>query len=268
MPRPLQQCPTVYSSRTTQQQQHPKKNILQRTQQFIRDNPYTKFSLSIIAILFGVSAAVELYKRIKAKRHTTVNIKPPKVCHVTIQRTELLETIHTLVNQLRKQSNGTPILHLIGEAGVGKSELAYQYIIHFASNCTKWFGLRPLTPVILYLDGSSVDMLESSLKEAALGLGVQDQDILASAPNSSVLDRLGALSLATRSKLKERNVPWLIIVDSFQQQTLSGYRAVFLDETRDSEAVLWSGLDGAVVTVSRGLDDSLPQDHVLHIPSQ
>ena len=223
----------------------------------------------MIAILFGVSATVELYKRIKAKRKTPVAVHPPKVAHATIKRTELLEKIHSLVNQLKKQSNGVPILHLIGEAGVGKSELAYQYIMHFANNCTKWFGLRHQSPVILYLDGNSLEGFESSLKEAALGLGVEDKDVHTTCTiNSSVLDRLMSLSTAIRSKLKERNLPWLILVDGFQHEALSGYKAVFLEQTRDSETVSWSGLDGVVVTVARSLEEGLSQEHVLHIPNQ
>lgn len=222
----------------------------------------------MIAILFGVSATVEVYKRVKAKRHTTVAIHPPKLCHVTIKRTELVEKIHTLVSQLQKQGRGVPILHLIGEAGVGKSELAYQYIMHFANNCTKWFGLRSQTPVILYLDGSSLETLESSLKEAAFGLGVEDTDVLSITPNSSVLDRLSALSVATRSKLEERNLPWLILVDGFQHGTVDGFKAVFLNEKRESDAVSWRDLNGVVVTVARSLEDSLPQDNVLLIPKQ
>ena len=213
-----------------------------------------------------------MYRRMKAKRSPSVGIYPPKVGHHTIQRTELLNKIDSLVNKLRKQESS--ILYLTGDAGVGKSELAHQYAVHFANNCTKWFGLRAQTPVILYINGTGLETLESTLREAAFAMGVQDRDLSLDSTDSPVMKRLAILSVALRSKLKEKKLPWLIIVDSLQSETVPGYKAVFLDEpkeTRDSvetESVSWRDLDGVVVTVARRLDENLPQNDVLHIPNQ
>ena len=251
----------------------PPRNLFQRAQQFVRDNPYTKFSLSMVAILLGLSVAMELWKRYKAKKSPAVAIYPPKVGHLTVRRGELINQIYNLVVQIKRQKPDHPLLFLTGEPGTGKSALAHQYAVYFASTCTKWFGLRPQTPVILYINATSMETLESSLKESALGIGVQDKDLSVSA--DSTLERLTTLSGALRSKLHEKKLPWLIVVDNVSQESIPGFETVFLSDGKPSqpkeeagECVSWRDLDGVTLAVARKMEKPLPQEYVLPIPNQ
>ena len=251
----------------------PPRNLFQRAQQFVRDNPYTKFSLSMIAILLGLSVAVEMFKRFKAKKSPAVAIYPPRVGHSTVRRSELINRIDNLVVQIKRRKPDHPLLFLTGEAGTGKSELAHQYALYFASTCTKWFGLRPQTPVILYINAMNLETLESSLKESALGMGVQDKDLSSSA--DSTLERLTTLSGALRSKLHEKNLPWLIMVDNLSEESIPGFETVFVSDSKPSQSkeeadehVSWRDLDGVTLAVTRGIEKTLPQDYVLPIPNQ
>lgn len=258
-------------------------NVLQRAHKYIRDNPYTKFSLTICAIVLGLSITVELFKRFKKKKSPAVAIYPPKVGHFAIQRNDLLDEIERKIKRIKKRKTDCPVLYLTGDPGIGKSELVYQYVTRFINRSSKWFGLRSVRPIVLFVNGSSSDLLESSLKEAAFGLGVKDSDLEMTSSSSSSLGMITALSAAIRSKLLESNLPWLIVVDNLGNESIPGYRAAFLDyvdSKRGSQParqenpevkgqVSWGSLDGAVIVVTR--DDewkSLSKDNVISVPSR
>ena len=256
-------------------------NVLQRAHKYVRDNPYTKFSLTICAIVLGLSITVELFKRFKKKKSPTVAIYPPKAGHFTIKRNGLLDEIDGTIKLIRKQKTDFPVLYLTGDPGTGKSELVYQYVTRFINRSSKWFGLRSVCPVVLFVNGSSLDLLESSLKEAAWCLGVKDSDLTMTSSSPSSLGMITTLSSAIRSKLLEVNLPWLMVVDNLSSESIPGYRAAFLDCV-DSKTVSqpakkdmpevkgqvpWGDLDGAVIVVTR--DDewkSLSEDHVITVP--
>lgn len=253
-------------------------NPLQKAHKYIRDNPYTKFSLTICAIVLGLSITVELFKRFKKKKSPAVALYPPKVGHFTVKRQDLLKKIDRIVDLVTKQKGpDCPVLNIKGEPGSGKSELVHQYVLQFINTrSSKWFGLHSVHPVVLYVNGSSADLFESSLKEAAFSLGIKDSDLEVATSVSMVR----GLSAAIRSKLFEGNCPWLIVVDNLTKEAHRCYTDAFhsrtdsnvglqtgmKDGSKVNSQVYWAGLDGAIIVVTRDEFDDLPKEHVLSVP--
>ena len=181
------------------------RTIFQRVQQYIRENPYTKFSLTVCAIVLGLSVAVEMGKKYKRKRPPNIHGSLPTVGHFTVQRSSEVARIADKVKSVCR-SGGFPFVCVTGPPGVGKSELASQYVKAFTESCYKWFGLKPVKPVVLFINGRTRTTFDLSLKEAGLSLGLRDGDF----------DMEQSVLSLVHTRLVESKLPWLVVMDGLE----------------------------------------------------
>lgn len=218
--------------------------MVRKVQKFLQDNPFTKFSLILCAVIFGLSFVYESYNKMKKKKLPEVVLLPPRVGHYTAERTTEMAAIEQKLRALRKR--GSVILFIIAPSGAGKTELASQYASHFVEKNSSWLRFRSLKPTILFLDGSTADLFERTLKEAAFSLGLKKDDFIA--PQESQEDphaQLLAVSKALQTKLASNRIPWLVVVDNLRNETLPTFMATF---EGDAE---WEWGNGTVVVTSQ-----------------
>lgn len=229
------------------------RNVLKRAQKFIQDNPFTKFSLALCAIVLGLSVAVELYNRFKKKKIPVVIVYPPKVGHYTVERTNEVVEIGRKLRAFRHSVN-CPILYVTGAAGTGKTELVCQFVDYFTETSSKWFGLRSVKPTVLYFNGRNEQVLKISVREAALSLGLKDSDLTLSDSVSSG-DVLHDTLSAIHKKFEANKLPWLIVVDDLDRSIIptlhSALSSIFIQQ--------WRGPRGSVVVTTRS-SDAVPKD--------
>ena len=176
--------------------------------QTLKNDPFIKLSLSLCVIVLGGTLAFELYNKFKKKKTCSICLLPPTFSHHSIKRTALLGQLEDKLHEVRAKNNGRSVLYVTGPTGCGKTQLLYQYCNQFiASHQFKWFGLKRVSPVVLYLDGTSPDTLTLSLTEAAKEMGVGG--VLPPEDNFSTI----------MSNLALKQVPWLLVVDNLTEKT-------------------------------------------------
>lgn len=213
-------------------------SLFQRVRKYIRDNPYTKFSLTLCAIVLGLSIAVELGKKYKKKKPPNIVGTLPSVRHFTIQREIEVAEIDGKLKSLRKKGE-FPVVYLTGSPGSGKSQLVSQYIKVFTASCYKWFGLKSVQPVVLYISGKNRVTFDLSLKETALSLGLNEAEFDSS--YSTIFPNIF-------SRLKESKLPWLVVVDGLSGSLLSELTALIESMSHNSDGNSLAG--GVVVTTT------------------
>jgi len=170
--------------------------------QMIRNDPFAKLSFSLLVIVIGGTAALEVYKKFGKKRIALVSVLPPSFRHYSVNRESLVKCIDYKFQRANSADKGIPIVCLTGPAGCGKTQLLCQFSAHFiASHQHKWLGLRRTHPVVLYLDASSSDNLKLSVAVAMRALGLKEGRQL-NADVSAMMDCLQA-----------QEQPWLLMVD-------------------------------------------------------
>lgn len=190
-------------------------NPFQRVLKYIRDNPYTTFSLTVCAIVLGLSIAVELGKKYKRKKPLSIVGSLPAVGHYMVQRSSEVNEIIDKLKSLKNQG-GSPLIYVTGSSGLGKTELVTQYIKVFTETCTKWFGLKTVQPVVLFVNGKNKTTFDTSLREVAVSLGVREGDF----------ESERTLFSQIHAKLSEGKLPWLIVVDALDDNLISEFQSV------------------------------------------
>ena len=220
--------------------------VIQRVQKYVRENPYTKFSLTLCAIVLALSIAVEVGKKFKRKKPLSIVGSLPVVGHYTVQRPSEVADITKKLKLLRK-AGGFPHVYVTGAPGVGKSELVTQYVKIFTQSCSKWFGLKAVQPVVLFVNGKNKMTFDQSLREVAISLGLKEGE-----NQQSLLSQV-------HSKLVESKLPWLVVVDGLDDALVSDFTSALAslsqpaaDQTSQSGAV--------VVTTTSSL---VPQENQL-----
>lgn len=230
-------------------------NIIKRVGKFLRDNPFTKFSLALCGIVLGLSLAVEFYNKVKKKRAPEVIVHLPRVGHYTVDRPGEVAEIERCLSSLRSRAT-VPVVIITATSGAGKSELVAQFAKKFVETSTKWFGLKSVTPTVLFLNGTNEQTFELSLREAALAIGLKDGDF--KAPKDSTQTELTSIATALHSKLSENKVPWLLVVDNLTEQVHPSFSSTFAALPCDTSG--WSQTTGSiVVTTNRPLP--VNEDH-------
>lgn len=222
--------------------------IFQRVQKYIRDNPYTKFSLTLCAIVLALSIAVELGKKFKRKKPLNIVGSLPAVGHYTVQRSSKVADITNKLKSLRKVGE-FPLLYITGPPGIGKSEVVRQYVKVFTQSCYKWLGLKSVQPVVLFINGKDKIMFDLSLGEAAACLGLKEGDC----------ERDKSLLSQVYSKLVESKLPWLIVVDGLNDSLLSDFSSQVSSLLH--HAADWKSPTGAIVVSTTS--SQVPQEHQL-----
>lgn len=227
----------------------------QRAATFLRENPYTRFSLTLCGVVLSLSLGFELYKKFKRKKAPEVVLMPPHVGHFTVQRTNDLAAITRRLQSLRRHATEPTILYLVGPPGAGKSELAYQYAEQFANSGQSRLR-KTQQPVVLYLNGATDGLLEATLREAAMSVGVKQSELsLTKEPSAQ---RVKCVAKALRSKLSAGKQQWLMVVDGLSSETLPAFTSAFCRDAVKGTPEVGKGLDwaqGAVLVTARG---SLP----------
>ena len=242
----------------TQPQVSVKVGIVGRVRQFLRDNPFTRFSLILCAVILTLSIGFEYFTKMKKKKLPAVVSLPPAVGHFVVERVSELETLKKALNAGRRR--GGAIVYITGPSGSGKSVLAYQYAKQFSEKSSGGFT-RSLKLTLLYLNGSTEDQLESTLRQAALNVGLKESDLDTSSDGGSDLNRLSAISRALWSKLTSNKVPWLIVVDDLHSEVYPTFAAAFTstEEERD-----WTR-GGVIVTTQGPLPDDVREETKMYL---
>ena len=232
------------------------RNIAQRTVSYFERYPFVKYSILLCVTVLGASMAVESYAKHKKKQQPQILSLPPQVGHATLPRPAEVDTLWKRVRRLRKRGLG--VLYVVGPSGAGKTELVCQYGKHFIEqtlNITHRFRISK--PPVLYLNGSSCEQLQTSLREAALSLGVQEGSLQ---PQGREGEELLSLARAVQQKLAANKVPWLIVVDHLTPMTQPAFATLF-----HAGAVKWNWSMGHVVVTTQ---DAAPEEGgecVVHI---
>lgn len=224
--------------------------LFQRVQKYIRDNPYTKFSLTLCAIVLGLSIAVEVGKKFKRKKPLNVVGSLPAVGHYTVQRSSQVADITKKLKSLRKEKR-FPLVYVTGPPGIGKSEVVRQYVKVFTQSCSKWLGLKSVQPVVLFINGKDKMMFDLSLGEVAASLGLQDGG---SESDESLLSQV-------HSKLIESKLPWLIVVDGLDDSLLSDFASSVA--ALPQHVADWKSPTGAIVATATS--SQVPQENQLSL---
>lgn len=232
------------------------RNIAQRTVSYFERYPFVKYSILLCVTVLGASMAVESYTKHKKKQQPQILSLPPQVGHATLPRLAEVGTLWKRVRSLRR--NGQGVLYVVGPPGTGKTELVCQYSKHFIEqtlNITHRFRISK--PPVLYLNGSSCEQLQISLREAALSLDVQESSLQ---PQGGEGEGLLSLARAVQQKLAANKVPWLIVVDHLTPVTRPVFVTLFHAGT-----VKWNWSMGHVVVTTQ---DAAPEgggESVVHI---
>ncbi len=219
-------------------------------------------------MVLSVSLAFEFYKKVKKNKAPEVILMPPRVGHFTVQRTNHIAAIGKKIAALRKHASGTAIVYLVGPSGIGKSEVAFQYAEEFASDDESGL-LKTQRPVVLFLNGATPGLFETTLREAAMSVGVKD-DAFASGKEPSG-QRLSATAEALRSKLRVSKQSWLIVVDNLRSDVLPGFRAIFTSGSKarrlPDTGTEWDWNRGAVLVTTQGpcSQQSFPEASTLEL---
>ncbi len=258
--------PRLQPSRAQSATHSPRPPILQRAVTFLRENPYTRFSLVLCGVVLSFSLAFEFYKKFKRKKVPDAVLMPPRVGHFTVHRSDDLAYITRRVQALRRSSSVPAIVYLVGPSGAGKSELAYQYAEQFAGSAeTGW--LKPKPPVVLYLNGATAGLFETTLREAAMSMGVRESELaLGSVP---VGQRVASIATAMRAKLSESKQAWLIVVDGLKLEALPVFRSTFCDSGKAKATPNddWDWMQGAVLVTTQD-SQSFPNESTVELNGQ
>lgn len=224
--------------------------VFQRVRKYVRDNPYTKFSLTLCAIVLGLSVTVELVKKYKTKKPPIIVGSLPTVGHYTVQRSSEVLEISSKLKSLHNHGGGVPLMFITGPSGVGKTQLVHQYVRMYTVSCTKWFGLKSVQPIVLFINGRNKKTFDLTLKDAALSLGLKEEEF----------ERERYLLLSqVHSKLVQRKLPWLIVVDGLDEGLVSGLVSAVSSLPRSSD---WNSPSGGVV-VTTTTTQEVPQENIL-----
>ena len=242
-------------------------NIFQRARKYVRDNPYTKFSLTLCAIVLGLSVAIELVKKYKKKKPPSIVGSLPTVGHYTIQRSSEVGSISGKLKSLDGSNHrGVPLIFVTGPSGVGKTEIVSQYVKLYTASCTKWFGLKSVQPIVLFINGRNKLTFDLSLRDAAVSLGLNEAEF--DREDQRQQSSLPILS-QIHSKLVEKKLPWLIVVDGLDEESLvSDLSSVVggLPCPSSSASSDWSSpTGGVVITTTAAAAPQVPQENILAV---
>lgn len=257
----------VQAPPTTTPTNHSQLGIFQRARQYVRDNPYTKFSLTLCAIVLGLSIAVELVKKYKKKKPPSIVGSLPTVGHYTIQRSSQLGSISSKLKSLDgNKHRGVPLVFLTGPSGVGKTELVSQYVKLYTASCTKWFGLKSVQPIVLFINGRNKTTFDLSLRDAAVSLGLNETEFDGGQQqHSSPLPILSRIHL----RLVERKVPWLMVVDGLDDKSLISDLTSVVGSlphpSSSSSSFDWSSPTGGVVVTTATSTPQVPRENMLAV---
>lgn len=235
----------------TQPQAPVKVGIIGRVRQFLRNNPFTRFSLILCGVVLTLSVGFEYFAKMKKKKLPAVVSFPPTVDHFVVERKSDLEALEKKLNAARRR--GSVVVYVTGPSGSGKSVLAYQFAKQFSEKSSGGFT-RSLKLTLLYLNGSTGEQLESTLRQAALNVGLKESDLRGGENDSHA--RLSAISRALWSKLTAIKVPWLVVVDDLHSELYPAFDAIL---TSPGEERDW-GRGGVIVTTQGPLPDDVPEE--------
>lgn len=176
-------------------------------------------------------------KKFKKSKPLSIVGSLPAVGHYTVQRSSEVMEVSARLKSLRKQGV-IPLLYVTGSAGVGKSEIITQYVKLFTESCYKWFGLKSVQPVVLFINGKNKTTFDLSLREVAVSLGLKETDFESEQP----------LLCQVHSRLVESKLPWLIVVDGLDDSLVSSFSSVVASLPQSSD---WKSPGGAVVVTTR-----------------
>ena len=126
----------------------------------------------------------------------------PEVCHPMVDRPQEMKKIDKV---LEKQSKSVKIVYLVGEPGVGKSQLARKYGVNYAER------ISTSSKTVLTLDMSD---FRANYRKLAIKLGL----------NHSVINNQSLSTVAEEMKkiLSTRNY-WMLIVDNYNTTDYEGF---------------------------------------------
>ena len=126
----------------------------------------------------------------------------PEVCHPAVDRPQEMKKIDEV---LEKQSKWVKVLYLVGEPGVGKSQLARKYGVNYAER------ISTSTKTVLTLDMSD---FQANYCKLAMKLGL-GHSVIDSQSLNTVVEEMKKI-LSTRNH-------WLLIIDNYNSTDYEGF---------------------------------------------
>ena len=131
-----------------------------------------------------------------------ITVFSPEMCHPTVDRPQEMKKIDKV---LEKQSKSVNVLYLVGEPGVGKSQLARKYGVNYAER------ISTSSKTVLTLDMSD---FRANYRKLAIKLGLS-HSVINSQSLSTVAEEMKKI-LSTRNY-------WMLIVDNYNSTDYEGF---------------------------------------------
>lgn len=126
----------------------------------------------------------------------------PEVCHPTVDRPPEMKKIEAA---LKQQSKSVKVLYLVGEPGVGKSQLARKYGVSYADSYST------STKTVLTLD---MNDFRANYRKLAVKLNLSH--------SGTDSQSLGTIAEEMKKMLSQRN-HWLLIIDNYNSTDYEGF---------------------------------------------
>ena len=131
-----------------------------------------------------------------------ITVFSPEVCHPMVDRPQEMKKIDEV---LEKQSKSVNVLYLVGEPGVGKSQLARKYGVNYAER------ISTSSKTVLTLDMSD---FRANYYKLAIKLGLS-HSVINSKSLSTVAEEMKKI-LSTRNY-------WMLIIDNYNSTDYEGF---------------------------------------------
>ena len=148
-----------------------------------------------------------------------ITVFSPEMCHPTVDRPQEMKKIDKV---LEKQSKSVKVLYLVGEPGVGKSQLARKYGVNYAER------ISTSSKTVLTLDMSD---FRANYCKLAMKLGLS-HSVINSQSLSTVAEEM-------KKSLSTRNY-WMLIIDNYNSTDYEGFERGTI-----TVVIVYPGMHGA-----------------------
>ena len=196
----------------------PPRNPLMKAVYYIKNDPFARVSLVFGGVVLTVLLIVESFiPKSRKKIKPQLSVLPPHTSHLTVPRNKELSTLLHLLPSVFSQKPS--VVMVTGPSGSGKTELTLQFVKKFLTVSSPRISRKESSkPIIVYLDATSLNLLDQSVNFVANLLGIKSQELYSS--NSRCHDDKVQQSMSTvLNKLSTQKAKWLLIVDGVCEES-------------------------------------------------
>ena len=207
LPKQTHRSISNVSSKTT-----PPRNPLRKAVYYIKNDPFARVSLVFGGVVLTVLLIVESFiPKSRKKIKPQLSVLPPHTSHLTVPREKELSTLLHLLPSVFSQKPS--VVMVTGPSGSGKTELTLQFVKQFLTVSSPRISRKESSkPIVVYLDATSLNLLDQSVNFVAGLLGIKRQELYSSS-NGCHDDKVKQSMLTVLNKLSTQKAKWLLIVD-------------------------------------------------------